>query len=52
MCVPMAKDLLKWTDRDISFFFSGAGVVVSYDTYEYGSCTSFFYTRSLWLLGL
>lgn len=29
MCVPMAKDLLGWTDRDISFFYSAAGVVVS-----------------------
>lgn len=29
MCVPMVKDLLGWTEREISFFYSAAGLVVS-----------------------
>ena len=30
MCVPMAQNLLKWKEEDISVFYSVAGVVVRY----------------------
>lgn len=36
MLVPMAEDLLGWTERDTSIFYSAAGVEVSYSVHIHG----------------
>ena len=42
MIVPMAENLLGWTDRDSSIFYSVAGVEVSQSAYDeayYAPCS-------------